>query len=323
MIFVLAEHRRGELQDTTFEMLIKGKSLAEDLNLELVAVLLGSNVEGHAGELSHHADKVLLVEDKRLENFTSETYQRLLCRLIAEKKPKLILLPHTSLGIELAPSLSVQLDLPLVTDCVDIEVEKGNPVAIRQMYGGKINARVSFKEERCIATLRPGSFEVKGKAKLAGEIVRIISDLGGEEMDHKRFIEYREAATGGVDITKSRTIVAVGRGMKNEEDIRMMEEFAESIGGVLACSRPIVDKGWLPKERQVGTSGKTVNPNLYFAFGISGAFQHIAGIKNCDTIIAVNEDPNAPILTMAHYAIVDDLYKVVPILKEKIGRIKS
>ncbi|RLF07053.1 MAG: hypothetical protein DRJ69_07490 [Thermoprotei archaeon] len=187
------------------------------------------------------------------------------------------------------------------------------------MYGGKVNVKaVVRKAEGYLVTIRPGAFEA-GEPTLKGEVVKVPSPLT-EEVAEKRFVDYILPPPGEVDITKADVVVAIGRGVKNEEDIEMMEELAKALGGVLACTRPIVDKGWLPSDRQVGTSGKTVKPKLYIALGISGAFQHVMGMKDSDLIIAVNKDPNAPIFNVAHYGVVDDLLKIVEALKQQLRR---
>ena len=321
-IFVLAEHRRGELRDITFEMLTKGKELAEKTNGELTAVLLGKNVKEHAEKLSTRAKRVLVVEDDKLENFNSEAYQKVMMHLIKERKPLLTMIGHTSFGMDLAPSLAASLNTPLATDCIDLAFENGTLTVTRQMYGGKVNVKATLKPaETYIVTVRQAAFPAEETA-LNGEIVEIPSPLS-EEIAEKRFIEYVLPPPGGVDITAAEVLVGIGRGIKDESNIPLVEELAKALGGVLACSRPIVDKGWLPSDRQVGTSGKTVKPKLYIALGISGAFQHVLGMKNSDLIIAVNKDPKAPIFNVADYGIVEDLFKVVPQLKDKILELKG
>ena len=318
-IFVLAEHRRGELRDVTFEMLGKGQELAAAMGAPLTAMLLGHNVEGFATELAKHANQVLVVEDERLEHFNSESYQQVLAHLIAEHKPGLVLIGHSAYGMDLAPSLATQLDLPLVTDCVGLELEGGQPFAVREMYGGKVSARVAFRQaDTYVATVRQAAFPFEEGAPLGGEVVAVDSPLT-EEIKYRRFIEYVEAAVGEVDITQADVVVAVGRGIKEADNLALVEKLAKALGGVLAGSRPVVDAGWLPPERQVGQSGKTVKPKLYLAVGISGASQHVAGMKASDIIIAINKDPDAPIFKVAHYGIVDDLFKVVPALTAQLG----
>ena len=322
-IFVLTEHRRGQIRDVTFEMLTKGRELAEETNTELTAVLLGKDVKEYAKTLSEYANRVLVVEDTKLENFNSEAYQKVLANLINERKPLLTMMGHTSYGVELAPSLATALNLPLATDCIDLTFENETFFITRQMYGGKVNVRaVVRKSESYIATVRPATFQPQKPESMNGEITEIASPPT-EEITEKRFIEYVLPPPGGVDITAADVLVGIGRGIKDEKNLPMMEELAKALGGVLACSRPIVDKGWLPSDRQVGTSGKTVKPKLYIAVGISGAFQHVLGMKNSDLIIAINKDPNAPIFSFADYGVVDDLFKIVPQLKEKIYELKG
>ena len=322
-IFVLTEHRQGQIRDITLEMLTKGRELSEKTNSELVAVLLGKDVKEHAKTLSEYAKKVLLVEDSKLENFNSEAYQRTLSSLIKERRPLLTLIGHTSFGVELAPSLSVSLNLPLATDCIGLTFENDTLTVTRQMYGGKVNVNATLrKAESYIATIRQATFPAEKGASANGDIIEVPSPLK-QEIEGKRFVEYVLPPPGGVDITAAPILIGIGRGVKDQNEIPQIEELAKIIGGVLACSRPIVDKGWLPNDRQVGSSGKTVKPKLYIALGISGAFQHILGMKNSDLIIAVNKDPNAPIFGVADYGVVEDLFKVVTPLKGKLQEIRT
>jgi electron transfer flavoprotein alpha subunit len=318
-IFVLAEHRRGELRDVTLEMLGKGQELAAATGQSLAAVLLGHNVDGFATELAKYANRVLVVEDERLEHFNSEAYQQVLAHLITEHKPGLVLIGHSAYGMDLAPSLATQLDLPLVTDCVGLEFEDGHLFAVREMYGGKVSATVVFcPAHTYMATVRQAAFPFEEGELLGGEVMAVDSPLT-EEVKYRKFLEYVEAAVGDVDITQADVVVAVGRGIKEEENLALVKRLAQALGGVLAGSRPVVDAGWLPPDRQVGQSGKTVKPRLYLAVGISGASQHVVGMKAASTIVAINKDPDAPIFKVAHYGIVDDLFKVVPALTEQLG----
>jgi electron transfer flavoprotein alpha subunit len=192
------------------------------------------------------------------------------------------------------------------------------------MYGGKVNAKATLrKSESYMVTVRQAAFQAqKPPVPLNGQIIEVPSPIT-EEITTKRFLEYVLPPPGGVDITAAEVLVGIGRGIKDQSNIPTIEELAKALGGVLACSRPIVDKGWLPSDRQVGTSGKTVKPKLYIALGISGAFQHVLGMKNSDLIIAVNKDPKAPIFSFSDYGVVEDLFKVVPVLKNKISELKA
>jgi electron transfer flavoprotein alpha subunit len=323
-IFVLAEHRQGQLRDITYEMLTKARELATKTSAEVTAIMIGNNLKEHAKALTEYAKSVILIEDTKLENFNSEGYRIILTKLIAEHKPSLILMGHTSYGTDLAPSLAAALSLPLATDCIDLAIEGEALKVTRQMYGGKVNVNVAVrKAETYIATIRQATFAPqKPTPPENGQIMEVPSPLIGE-MPEKRFIQYILPPPGGVDITAADKLIGVGRGIKDAANIPMVEELAKTIGGVLSCSRPIVDKGWLPTERQVGTSGKTVKPKLYLAVGISGSFQHVLGMKSSDLIIAINKDPKAPIFSFADYGVVDDLFKVVPALKNKITEIKT
>jgi electron transfer flavoprotein alpha subunit len=281
-------------------------------------------VKEHAKAIAEYAKSVLVVEDEKLEDFNSEAYRTILTKLIAEHKPILLMMGHTSYGVDLAPRLAAALNLPLATDCIDLIFEGDTLKVTRQMYGGKVNVSVTVrKAETYVATIRQATFAPqKPTPPETGQITEIPSPLT-EEIQEKRFIQYLLPPPGGVDITAAEKLVGVGRGIKDAANIQIVEQLAKTMGAVVSCSRPIVDKGWLPTDRQVGTSGKTVKPKLYLAVGISGAFQHILGMKGSDLIIAINKDPKAPIFSFADYGIVDDLFKVVPALNNKIAEIRT
>jgi len=316
-IFVLAEHRQGKIRDITYEMLGAADKLATEQGAALTAVLLGKGVKNFAEELATRAPKVLVVEDERLENFNSALYQKALSSLLSKYHPPLTLIGHSAFGMDLAPSLSVEMGFPLVTDCIDLFFEGNQLKAVRSIYGGKVNAKVSLKESQgYIATIRPGVFSAKMSGDKKGGTVVEPSPLQ-EAFDAKKFLNYIEAPLTGEDITQAEIIVAIGQGIGGPEHIPSIEEVAKNLGGVIACSRPVVDRNWLPKERQVGISGKTVKPKVYIAIGISGAFQHVTAMQGSETIIAINKDPRAPIFGVADYGIVDDFQNVIPVLKEK------
>jgi electron transfer flavoprotein alpha subunit len=322
-IMVLMEHRQGELREISFEMLSKGQELAEKQQTELTAVLLGTGVASMAADIKRFCHHTLVAEDALLTHFNSEPYQDILTFLMKERNPSLVLIGHTAFGMDLAPALATAAGIPLATDCYEIETRGDAIRPYRQMYGGKMCSEVHFKEAPCtMITVRSGSSPSENLREISGTIEEVPFTFE-KGYSYKKFIQYVEAAVGEVDITQADVIVSVGRGIGDPENLPIFEELASLLGGVVACSRPVADKNWLPKERQVGTSGKTVKPKLYIALGISGAFQHTAGMKNAATIIAVNKDAKAPIFNVAHYGIVDDLLKVVPEIVKKVRERKG
>jgi electron transfer flavoprotein alpha subunit len=321
-IFALVEHRQGSIRDITYELLACGRKLAEKQGAKLTAVVLGRDTDQLVESIKTQTHRVLVIDSEQYENFNAEIYQMTLSELIKKEGPLVTLIGHTAFGYDLCPALAIQLGIPFQTDCIDIDFVDAKLRVTRQIYDGKLDAHVMLREHTSyIASLRSGCFSPQDPG-LSAQIDKTDAPVTTQP-EYRKFIEYIEAAVGEVDITKADVVVSVGRGIKEQANISVVEDFANAVGGVLACSRPVVDSGWLPKERQVGSSGKTVKPKLYIALGISGAFQHIAGMKNSDTIIAVNKDPNAPIFNEADYGIVEDLFKVVPALKSKIIEMKQ
>ena len=318
-ICVVAEHRKGEVREITFEMLHKARALCQTFSHSLTALLLCGKDGGHGDALAEWADRVLVFEDDRLEIFNSDLHGEILDRVIREHHPFMTLIGHTSWGMDLAPAVSVRTGLPLATDCVDIQAVDGRPVVIRQIYSGKLFSKVSFKEAPgYLITVRPGAFPIpEDREASLGEVAKqeVPADL---TPSRKSFVEFVEAGAGDIDITQADLLVSIGRGIGEEENIPTMKDLADKMGATLSCSRPVVDKNWLPKFHQVGTSGKSVRPKVYLAFGISGAFQHVAGITGAGTVIAVNKDQKAPIFRVADYGVADDLFKVADALKEKL-----
>jgi len=321
-VLVLAEHRQGEVREITYEMLGAASKLAGELGGQAVALLIGSAVDGLASNIASYGVKVLAVDHPLLEEYNSDKYQKVLSCLIDKLKPKLVMVGHTSQGVDMAPALAVEKNLPFVPDVIDLQVEGEVLKVIHQLYSGKVNAQIAFKPaDTYLVTVREAAFEAPEPGS-AGSIEKIDSPLT-EDITYRKFEGYIEAEVGDVDITQSEVLVAIGRGLREDKNLPLIEELAEVIKGDICGSRAATDAGWLPHDRQVGTSGKTVKPKLYIALGISGAFQHIAGIKGAKTIVAVNKDPEAPIFTAAHYAIVDDLLKIVPKLTEKLKELKG
>ena len=317
-ILVVAEHRKNQLTDTTFEMLTKGRQLADQSGSKLVSAVIARDTDSHTARTADWADIVLALKDDEVEESLAEPCQHILAWLIKERKPKLVLIAHSLFGMELAPALATQAGVPLATDCIDILIEKDDIRVRRALYNGKMEAEYSFApSETIIATGRPGQFPID-EAQRKGTVEEL-DFPSKEDTGYKKFEGYIEPEAAEIDITKSSVLVSIGRGIKDKENIKMAQDVAEALGGALACSRPVVDYGWLPPECQVGLSGKTVKPQVYLALGISGAFQHLAGMRNSETIIAINRDPKAPIFEAADYGIVDDILKVVPALIETLS----
>lgn len=321
-IFILVEHRQGIIRDITFELLTLGRRLAQNLNTKCTAILLTGDSEKFINQLKTQADRIIVMENDVFKNFNAEVYQIALTEIFKKETPFLTLIGHTAMGMDLGPALATDLNIPFSTDCLDIQIVEGRIRVIRSMYDGKLNVKILLKDNPSyLVTYRSGSIPVE-MASLNAEVVKLEAPINVQP-EYRKFIEYIEAAVGAVDITKADVVVSIGRGVRDKANLPVIEDFAKAIGGVIGCTRPVVDAGWLPKEHQIGSSGKTVKPKLYIALGISGAFQHISGMKNSDTIIAVNKDPNAPIFNEADYGIVEDLFKVVPVLKNKILEMKQ
>jgi electron transfer flavoprotein alpha subunit len=319
-IFVIVEHRQGGVREISLQALWKANQLSKKVGAPITAVVIGGKDESFVPEIAERADKVIAVEDESLRNFTPDLYLGILESLIKEHHPLITLVGHTAWGMDLGPSLSVRTGYPVATDCVDVLLDNGRPKVVRQVYSGKLFQKVSFKEsEGYLITLRAGAFPSDRAGDYKAQVTRREIPAGLPQA-RRQFVSFEETSMGGVDITQAELLVSVGRGICEQENIAVVKELADMMGGVLSCSRPVVDKNWLPKFHQVGTSGKSVKPKVYFALGISGAFQHVAGITGAGTIIAVNKDKKAPIFRVAHYGVVGDLFKVVDALKGKLKK---
>jgi electron transfer flavoprotein alpha subunit len=321
-ILVVVEHRNGEIRDITWEMLGKARELTESQGGSVTALLLGADVGGMAQAVAERVPAVDVFDDAKLANFNSDPYQEVLAGVIKERKPVLTLLGQTAYGLELGPSLAADLGLPLVTDINGIDLSAGTIAATRSWYGAQTCARVVAKASQAILMVQSGAFPQASPLECPGTIARRQTVIA-QDLTRKEFIAFIEAMLGDVDITQSDIVVSVGRGIGDPSDLPLVEELATALGGVLACSRPVVDKKWLPKSRQVGISGKTVQPKLYLAIGISGSFQHLSGIKGAGMLVAVNKDPKAPIFRVADYGIVGDLFNVVPALTERVRNARA
>lgn len=323
-VWVFAEQRDGELQKVSRELLGKGREIADKLGTELSAVLLGSNAMDIAKELvAYGADKVLYADSPLLKHYTTDAYAKVICDMVKERKPEVILVGATFIGRDLGPRISARLSTGLTADCtgLDVEEETKNLLMTRPAFGGNLMATIACADNRPqMSTVRPGVFEkLKKDDKRKGEIVKVKIDLTEADIRTK-VDEVIKLAKNIADIGEAKVIVAGGRGIGCKENFDILRELAKVMDGTIAGSRAAIDSGWLDKAYQVGQTGKTVRPDIYIACGISGAIQHLAGMQDSGYIIAINKDEDAAIMKVADLAIVGDYKKVVP---ELIAAIKA
>lgn len=323
-ILVFAEQREGVLNRTTFEAIAAGQSLARELGQEVSAVLLGSGVEGLAQEVAGYGlSKVIYAENEKLKDYTPDGYADAMERVVRAHNPQYIVMPHTYLVRDFAPKLAARFGKGLISDCIRAQVSEGRVTFSRRIFLGKIDADVVAEgEPPLFATFQSGAY--RGDQALRSEAAASVETMAVEvgEVRMKPEAPFQEVKQA-VDLSKADVIVAVGRGIKNKDNLALAEQLAAALGGDIAASRPICDAEWLPIDRQIGSSGQTVAPKLYIALGISGAIQHLVGMKNAQTIVAINKDPEAPIFDIADYGIVGDLFEAVPVLTEEIKKLKG
>ena len=332
-VFVFAQQVDNKISGIAFELIGKGKDLAKDLNTEVTAVLVGSGVKELADQLAEYgADRVIVVDDPELKEYRTEPYTHALASVVEKYKPEIFLIGATAIGRDLGPRVCARIHTGLTADCTQLDIgdfplnpmpgreQKHNQLLMtRPAFGGNTIATIACPEFRPqMATVRPGVMQ-----KLPREAGRkaVVEEFNPGFTPNDKYVEILDivkAVTDTVDIMDAKILVSGGRGMGGPENFKILEELAEAIGGTVSCSRAVVDAGWKPKDLQVGQTGKTVRPNVYFAIGISGAIQHLAGMEESDIIVAINKDESAPIFAVADYGVVGDLNKIVPLLTEKI-----
>ena len=325
-ILVITELRQGKWNNTSFETLAAAQQIAAETSSTVSGVVIGKGVAACADELAaKDLTEVLLVEHDLLEAYTPDGYSVALKQLIELAKPDLVLFPHTYQVRDFAPKLAAMLGKGMIGDCVGYRNVSGKLIFVRQMFQGKTAADVTFQGAGpWFASFQSGAFRadlVKPHATGKAPVNKISVELKSEQIRTKPLDLFKEAKSA-VDLTQAPIIVSVGRGIKAPENIPQAEALAKAIGGEIAASRPICDEGWLPMDRQIGSSGQTVAPKLYFALGISGAIQHVVGMKGARTIAAINKDQNAPIFEVADYGVVGDLFEIVPALIEELEKSK-
>ncbi len=317
-IWVLAEHWRGRLSDMTPELLTLGRELAGALGTRLEAVLLGHGAKGLAAGLA--ADGVLSVDHAALAEPNPEASCAALAALVAQHQPRAILVPLSNVAADLVGLLPARLNVSLVNFCRDVRVADGRLEARCVLYGGKLEATVAVTGSPAVIGVLPG-VRAASAAAAAPPVTDVAVDLPAE--GRVRFEQYVDPEAGDVDVTQQDVLVSVGRGIQTQDNIALAEELAEALGGAVSASRPVIDQGWLPLTRQVGKSGATVKPKLYLAAGISGAPEHVEGMKGAALIIAVNTDPHAPIFSVAHYGYAGDVLEFLPALTAAVKARKS
>lgn len=325
-ILVITEQRQGKWNNTSFETLVAAQQIASAKGGNVSAAVIGKGIASCADELAaKNVAEVLAVDHDLLENYTPDGYGAALKQVIETTKPDLVLFPHTYQVRDFAPKLAAMLGKGMIGDCIGFREEGGKLVFVRQMFQGKTAADVTFVGEGpWFASFQSGAFRAdslaphpSGKAA----IVPVNVNLKAEEIRTKPLELFKEAKSS-VDLTQAPLIIAVGRGIKAPENIAHAEALAKAMGAEIAASRPICDEGWLPMERQIGSSGQTVAPKLYLALGISGAIQHVVGMKGSRTIVAINKDQNAPIFEIADYGVVGDIFEIMPALTEELQKAK-
>lgn len=332
-VFVFAQQVDNVINSIAFELVGKGKDLADALGEKVTAVLVGSNVRGLADELAEYgADRVIVVDDPELKEYRTEPYAHALSSVIKKYKPEIFLVGATAIGRDLGPRVSARIHTGLTADCTQLDIgdfplnpvpgkeQKHNQLLMtRPAFGGNTIATIACPDFRPqMATVRPGVMQKRERK--AGVKANVEEFNPGFTPDHKyvEILDIVKAVSDTVDIMDAKILVSGGRGVGSPENFKLLEDLAEVLGATVSCSRAVVDAGWKPKDLQVGQTGKTVRPNVYFAIGISGAIQHLAGMEESDIIIAINKDETAPIFDVADYGVVGDLNKIVPALTEKL-----
>ena len=337
-VFVFAQQVDNVISNIAYELIGKGKELAKDLGVEVTAVLVGSDVKGLADQLAEYgADKVIVVDDPELKEYRTEPYTHAIASVIKEFKPEIFLIGATAIGRDLGPRVCARIHTGLTADCTKLDIGDFpmNPVPGRETkhnqllmtrpaFGGNTIATIACPDFRTqMATVRPGVMQKAPKEAGKKAVVTEFNPGFTKNNKYVDILEVVKAVSNTVDIMDAKILVSGGRGVGSPENFKILDDLAEAIGGTVSCSRAVVDAGWKPKDLQVGQTGKTVRPNVYFAIGISGAIQHLAGMEESDIIVAINKDESAPIFDVADYGVVGDLNKIVPMLTEKIKEAKA
>ncbi len=322
-IWIIVEQSKAEIRKVSLELLSQGRILADQTGEPLVAVILGKNIAGLADEVAKYgADKVILVDDDKLADYTTGAYTSALNKIIRKEEPQAVLLGNTAVGKDLAPRLAQRLGVGMASDCTGMEADPESFLKFRRpIYGGKAFAEVAATARPVLATIRPNTFPLAAPdASRKAEVVNETAQIDAEDL--KAIVkEIAIAASQRPELIEANIIISGGRGMKGPENYCILEACADVIGAAVGASRAAVDAGWIEQKYQVGQTGKTVSPTLYIACGISGAIQHLAGMGSSKVIVAINKDPEANIFNLADYGIVGDLFEIVPLLTEEFKKL--
>jgi len=323
-ILVLMEQQAGAWNRMSWETLVAGQQLGAQTGATVSAAVAGQGIDALAGELAaKKLDKVYAVNHELLKNYTADGYAAAFEQLVRHVNPSLVLLPHTYQVRDFAPKIATRFNQVLISDVIGFRVDAGSPVFVRLLFQGKLNGDVKpGGPAPHFASIQAGAYRADHLQDGSAPVETFSPTLNATDIRQRPQEPFRESARA-VDLTAAEIIVSVGRGIKEKENIPIVEELAKALGAELAASRPICDSGWLPMERQVGSSGQTVSPKVYMAIGISGAIQHLVGMKGAKTIVAINKDSNAPIFEVADYGIVGDLFEIVPALVEEVKKAKG
>ncbi len=320
-VMIFAEQREGKFRKVAYELLNIGRQLADQLGGPLSAVVVGKGVKDLASSLGKYgAEKVYVIDGDPFELYSSQGYASAVANAIKQADPAVFLTGASAMGKDLTPRVSAKLGVGMASDCTALEVVDGKLQITRPVYSGKCYIKVELVGTPQIASVRPNTYPVAEEKEGGAEIVEVDPGISADEIKAK-VVQVEKAAEGKIELTEAERIVSGGRGMKSKENFKILFDLADVIGAAVGASRAAVDSGYASQDMQVGQTGKVVNPNLYMAFGISGAIQHLAGMRTSKVIVAVNKDPEAPIFQKADYGIVDDLFKVVPIMIEEFKKL--
>jgi electron transfer flavoprotein alpha subunit len=322
-VLVIFEHRGGKWNRMSFEALEAGRKIGESLAVPVKAIILGSGTDELAREAAaYDISKVFALDHPLLEHYTQEAYTAALQQLIKAEQPKFAIFPHSYQVRDYAPRLATRFGKALISDVIELRADDGQLTFVRQLFQGKLNADVHATSDPQFVSIQAGAFRSAEPANGGHAVEKFAVQLDASQIRSKPEEPFREAQRS-VDLSAASVIVSVGRGIKEKDNLPIVEALAQALGAELAASRPICDNGWLPMERQVGSSGQTVSPKMYVAVGISGAIQHLVGMKGSKTVVAINKDENAPIFETADYGVVGDLFEIVPALVEEIKKAKA